>query len=746
MNILKKIKFKNFSFKKTTALFTTICFIFSILCSQTAYAAMPIPNALSTPINLNNISNTLIPFNLGRITDAYYSNSGDIIINIQDLHSHEQTQRNICSILSILDNKFGLSDIYLEGATGTLDISWLSNIKDSQTKQKVLDNLLTSGRLSGGEYFAVKSNKNKILKGLEDKDLYSQNFEKLNEIYTKNIEIKNYLLILTELFNKKSEQYYSKENKNINELVKSYKEGKIKTDKYIEQLLQLSQKTNINLSKYKNILNFAQIISKQKSFNQKTLKKEITELLKDLKEKTNYDEYKILIEMSSKKELEVEFYFTLLKKAEQLNLLSNKKYKNTKLFFEYLIQNQNINTIDLANEEKKFVQELKNKFTITQAEKDICFLQANLESLSNYLTNKMTAKEYESFSENKNNFKLLWQKYIDIDNEIDLTEYFNLVDDFYNNNIERNKIFIKHLLGKNTNEPVNGLRIKNSVINHKDKILEEINNGRKINVVITGGFHTYGFNKLLEQEKANYIVITPNIMESTTKADILYKNVFDEQYDITNTTFANRPITEVVTILNKGPIKDVRPAGNGVEIEYISGEILSLNRILQQEDTGENLTQEQAQIAANIVFDILDFKKASRENLRAEQEGLTPVSTKEIEKNILEGFSKIENLNLKKAFGEKIRTEVWTRPLTITGLINTKWYKALTKIGWINLREALVAIFEQKDFDNIFRDEMLDKINNTEESAREQFLQEHEYYDEKEDVTIQLNNAVTSVI
>ena len=109
MNILKKF----------TAILTTTCFVFSIVFSQTVYAAIPISN-MAIPSNLQS-PDTLIPFNLGRITDAYYSNSGDIVINIQDLHSHEQTQRNISSILSILDNKFGLSDIYIEGATGTLN-------------------------------------------------------------------------------------------------------------------------------------------------------------------------------------------------------------------------------------------------------------------------------------------------------------------------------------------------------------------------------------------------------------------------------------------------------------------------------------------------------------------------------------------------------------------------------------------------------------------------------------------------
>ena len=743
-----KQKLKNFPFTKTIAVFTTTCFILSTICSHSIYAATPISNGIPASIDLNTIPKSIIPFNLGRVTDAYYSNStGDIVINIQDLHSHEQTQRNICSILSILDNKFGIKDIYVEGATGPLNTKWLSDIKDAKTKQQVLNNLLKNGRLSGGEYFAVQSNKNTILKGLEDKELYSQNFNRLNDIYNKKFEIKNYLFILKNIFNKKSEQYYSKENKKINKIVDFYKEGKIKTDKYIELLLQKSQKTDINLSKYKNIINLAQVISSQKSFNQKNLTNEIKDILKELKEKTKYTEYKTLVEKSSNKEQEIDFYYSLLTKANQLNILSNKKYKNTKLFFEYLKQNQNINTINLANEEKIFVQELQNKLAETQAEKEILFLKTNIESLSHYLTNKMTAKEYELFSQNKDEFKLLWKKYIDIDNLVNLTEYFDLVDDFYNNNLERNRIFIKNLLGKKPNKEIDGLKIKSSTINHEDKIIEELAKGKKIHVVITGGFHTYGFNKLLEDENVNYIVITPNITEETAKTDILYENIFNEQYNITNTTFANRPISEIIALLNKGAIKDVRVVGNDVEIEYENRKTYSLKGIQQEvEPSSQILSEEQAKLIADIIIDLQQIKQLKRENARADRENLNTESTQNLEKKLKENLTKITDLSLRTILEDKIKKELPDQVLTKNGIKNKIWYKTLTRLGWITIRESLVAIFEQQDFDNIFMEEILGKILDREESAREKFLQEHENFETDEEVSTQLNNAVTSII
>lgn len=747
MKILKifKRKIKNFPFSKSVSIFTTLCFVFSIMFAQTTYASIS-SSLPATAVSID-ISKNLIPFNLGRVTDAYYSNSKDIVISIQDLHSHQQTQKNISLILSLLDSKYGLDDIYVEGATGSLNTDWLSNIKDSSTKQKVIDILLENGRLTGGELFSVQSNKNNILKGLEDKKVYSANFERLNNIYAKQTEVTNYISLLKNIFNNKSKNYFSKENEKMNKIVKNYKDGKIKTDKYISLLLQKAEQADINLNKYKSIISFAKIVSKQNSFNQDELSEEIKVLLNELKKTLPFNEYKALMKKSSKQELEIEFYFDLIKIANELNLLGKNKFKHTKSFFEYLMLNQSFNTIELSKEEDILINEINDKFAKTENEKEVYFIKNYLEKLSHYLTNKMTAKEYEQFIRDSKKFKLLWAKYIDIDNIIDVDSYLNLVDDFYKYNVERNRIFIKNLTGKNTKDDIQELRIKNANINHEEKIIDDMSNGKKIHVVITGGFHTYGFNKLLEKENISYMVITPNITEDTVKAENLYENIFNEQYNITNTTFANRPITEIIEILNKGKIKDVRPVGNAVEIEYMSGEIFSLNEIKDKKANEQNLlTQKEAQLIADVVVDIQELNKINRENIRAQKSQKTILSTDTLKQKIRDNINKITNGDLKRVLERSVSEEITKQALTNNGIKDKKWYKVLTKLGLVSLRESIVVVLEQREFDNIFTEEILGRINNTEETARESFLQEHEYYGEKEDVTIQLNTAVTSII
>ncbi|MDD4166523.1 MAG: hypothetical protein PHN29_05830, partial [Endomicrobiaceae bacterium] len=177
------------SFKKHIAVFTVICFIFTTVVGQGYAGIIPGVVPVVNSAALGEIANKVIPFNIGKITDALYSGkSGSIVINIQDLHSHAETQKNISTILEILDKKYGLERVYVEGAYGEVNTKWLSGVKDKKIKEEILNNMLESGRLTGSEYYAVESGRERVIEGIEDKKIYVDNLKRLNEIYKKKQE------------------------------------------------------------------------------------------------------------------------------------------------------------------------------------------------------------------------------------------------------------------------------------------------------------------------------------------------------------------------------------------------------------------------------------------------------------------------------------------------------------------------------------------------------------------------------
>lgn len=734
-NSLKNRIKKLLPFNKIISFFTCICFFISCIFSQTVYAftisPMPVQN-----INLSSqITKTLVPFNLGKVTDAMYANDGDIVVNIQDLHSHEQTQRNISNILSLLDKNYGLDKIYVEGAVGTVNTKWLQNIKEKNLKEKILNNLLKSGRLTGSEYYAVKANRNNILQGIEDHDIYIRNLKRLKRIYSLKEEIDNFVPYLQYLLEKVSEKYYSSENKKTNDIIKSYKNGKIKTGKYFDLLLKQAKKANINMSKYPIITDLAKIASKQKSINYQKLNYEITQLLAELKILLPFKEYKALTDKAIKKETESDFYFDLLKKAEQNNLFQKKSFKNANLFFEYLILNQKINPVDLALKEQLLIQELNEKFSLTENEKNIYFLNKYLSDLSAYLNNKLTARDYEFFSQNSGKFKLLWAKYIDIDSIIDVDEYFDLFDSFYKDNIERNRFFIKNILGKMPEKEKSGFRIKSN-LNHQQKIINAISQGKKIHVVVTGGFHTYGFNKLLEDEGINYIVITPNINEEVSTADMKYEQIFKEQSDILYETLQKMLISQIgeKAILNSDVISALTDVSQPLELEILNDmlkdssiknvKVVSVERkengfiiMLEKNNIIETITIDDSQLIQpeqqkissqnfevfmNIYEQIQNLLRQIRENKRA---GIYTADTNSKLSNIETALNEMPDFAIKEQFKEKIATIKNEDTLKLE--LNESFYYAKNKL-WFKALEKAVRFFNKNATEDVINKKVQD--------------------------------------
>ncbi|MDR1695910.1 MAG: hypothetical protein LBR69_04695 [Endomicrobium sp.] len=513
--------------KKITALLTAVCLIFPPVFAQNSAAALPSAVQTIPEVSPKVSNNYLVPFNLGRVTDALYTGSDKIVINIQDLHSHEETQRNIESILSILDKKYGLENIYVEGVCGGVSTKWLSSLSDEKAKEKILNNLLASGKLTGGEYYSVKSGRENILKGIETEDIYSGNLKRLNEIYKKKSEIESYLPHMRYILGRTAEKYYTKENRKLNRIVDKNKKGEIGRYSYFYYLAKAAGKAGINLNDYGAVADFIKIIEIQSGLKPGTINNDISGLLKELKNEISYADYSNLTKKLSDKKTEMEFYGDLSSLAEGSGLLTS-KHKNLIEFFDYLSRSRNLNPVSVVKDEKRLLWELNYRFSKSVFEREIYFLKYYMGYIEDYLSNKLAADDYEFFAVNMPRFKLLWRKYADIDNIMDIEAYFNLFDDFYKDNSERNRHFVKNMFGVMPKEAKPGIRLK-SGIDHSEKVIEKSFTAKEVKVVVAGGFHTHGFSRLLQDNGIDYIVITPNITQETATAEKLYEKSFKEQ-------------------------------------------------------------------------------------------------------------------------------------------------------------------------------------------------------------------------
>ncbi|MCL2145332.1 MAG: hypothetical protein FWH43_07590, partial [Endomicrobia bacterium] len=580
--------------KKITAALTAASFMLSIFASggwavPAQSVSVPAAANVNTAKSLSP-SNFVVPFNIGRVTDSVNFKSDKVIIQIQDLHAHEETQRNISSILSLLDSKYKINKVYVEGAVGDVDTSWLANISDENLRTSILNSLLSQGILTGSELFSVNSGKTNILKGIEDREAYLDNFQRLVTIDSRRDQIKQIFPEIRMVLSYLADRNYGKENKKIESVVNKYKNGKISFEKYFTYIIKKAKKQDVYFGFYPSLTLLSSIINVQNKLNKDKINSQISSFLEDLKSEISYGEYKELMDYSSKPETEGVFYFKLAETYNKGNY--GGKYPELVKFLQFISLNQAINPIDLVNEERALLWEVRSNAAKNNKEKELLYLSHFVDLMEGFLENKITAPEYKYFERELPKFKTLWTKYTRMSEFPGLEQYYSLFENFYKVNVERNNIFVKEINGKLPKTREANMAFSTDMI--MTEVSGLLSNAKEIEVVVTGGFHTQDVSRILQNAHQSYVVITPNVTQDAAFADKLFaEDVIRISKYIPANTYQKALVSNSVTLAGNTDVKTL--AGS-----YFQKAVLDAFKSNAAQD-GIDVTQQEPEVVAAAV-------------------------------------------------------------------------------------------------------------------------------------------------
>lgn len=427
-------------------------------------------------------------FNYSKVTDSNIQENSQPIIWIQDLHKDYTVQNNIYNILLILSSNKDLDNIYLEGVDSnkTLDTSLLSSIPNEKIRKQTIQNLFENGVLSAGEYFSL--NTNKKVYGIENAKIYSQNlkiFEKINE----NKELNSYI------------------TGKICDFVKNLK------DTYILSSISDVQNKDINTldlnDNFPNLRKQQDILNNSNKIKYSDIKTEFNMLLEDLKSKISVNEYKILSDyLKTNNSYGYSKFYEYVKNDLE-------KYPQLNLFLKSNSEMFSINPIQLLKETEEIKKELLESLDLNVSETEILALEYYSEALSNLVKATISADQYQQIKKHKDYVSYICRKYLPVNLSKFAVMYLSDEDffTFYDNNFERNKIFVQNILKSNDN---------------------------KCEVLIAGGFH-YGMIDELKKQNKSYIILTPNVSTNKSAFNQLFTAKFNE--GLTNETDV---LTEII--------------------------------------------------------------------------------------------------------------------------------------------------------------------------------------------------------
>ncbi|MDR1195224.1 MAG: hypothetical protein LBL00_01970 [Endomicrobium sp.] len=554
------MKFFRFYVIKLIALIAVNSFLLTSVYGQAINAF--VQSARETDKIRQTLSNFTLPFSYGKITSSNFSPSDTVIINIQDLHSHPDVQKNIAKIIEIFDKKYGVKNIYLEGAYGQIDTSWLLDIGGDNIKDPALLSMIDCGRLTGAEYYSVSSERFTVIKGLENKKDYLENLKRFAKILESQNEIKRLLHSASSDIEFVKEAYYNRAQKKLDKLSKQYAGNKLSAKKYFNILHKYADKLNIDFYKYDNINLYMFMSENEKRLNYKKIIKELNLFLSELKESLPYGLYVSLMENTDNFSDTDKLCVYLAGIINDYGLDISAKYLNLDGFLQYTQASREINPIELLKEEQELFEEINESFYTDISAKEAAFLVNFYGYLNNFLSSKLTADDYTYYKTNKSLFKTLWAKYVGNEKLLALEKYENLAEMFYVVNEERNKYFLDNIDGLDQVQKIESASFDSD--DETENIINSLKFAKNIYIVITGGFHTQALSEEFTKKGISNMVITPNVSDGLQFATETYHRIAKEQSKALFNALATLPLSlnpeEIKMIVLASSVSSIKEA------------------------------------------------------------------------------------------------------------------------------------------------------------------------------------------
>ncbi|MDR2192225.1 MAG: hypothetical protein LBO62_05050, partial [Endomicrobium sp.] len=491
--------------KKSAAILISL----SLLCSA-AFSDIAVQNAAQNGAFQANAL-PLIPNDLGKVINVSRFDGGAFsVINIQDLHCHAEVQKNIASIIEILQKNGNIAAVFTEGGYGKIDLSVYGAIKDADLKETFIENLLSQGRLTGSEYFALKRNLETPLYGLDEQETHLLNLERLAEITLKE---ERYLQVLSKV---KSEieylqnKYLSKENKKLNKLVEKHRQGEISSRKYYALLCKYIEKVNaagerynplltVSLSKYPAFENYITLLKLSDQINYDKASREIQALLGNLKNVLTYAQYQ---KLSSDTNGFNDIY-ALSALLEEVFAQQGMAIKSANLekLIDYSKKSAKFNPVKLIDEESAVIEDLRLAFSNGGDEVEISFLSDFEPSLEGFFKTTITAQELKFFEKNYDKFLQIYNKHAYKNELAVLDDDLAFLRQYHKTNEDRNNIFVKNI--ENVMRSFPG----------------------KTAIAVSGGFHSDALAELFKDKRISCITVMPKITKETKTAREKYSEI-----------------------------------------------------------------------------------------------------------------------------------------------------------------------------------------------------------------------------
>ncbi len=477
-----------------TALATLLAFSFTSTGRAQPAASLSFAGKMAEPVVIPD--SITIPQEFGSIQAQLRAPADKpFIFVIQDAHAILDAQTNIQKLIGYLQDRYGVDLVALEGGKGALDPTLFRTFPEELTKKKILGQYLERGELSGAEMAAVFNAKEAVYYGIEDWNLYEENYL----AYLKTMQAKPGILKKLEAlkgqFDEEREKTFAPKLNEFHKHVETFREETsdlVNLLKYLNENIVTGGGENLS-AQYPHLSALLGSLKKDPSFHDESLDVSIRKLAESFKKS-----YLSRLDPKAQREFNSQFQDFLTGGADSGTFLKSLlntaaglgvKPRLTPLMKELLGQTETLSNIKgtkLFDELEQFLDQTEQKLVTRPEEKELVKKYKELRLLKDLANLELTREGWEKVKAYSIERRAEEQE--EAADSLNAIRYtLSAAIAFYEVAEKRDRAFRENL----------------------GKLLKE--KKARAAIVLAGGFHAQGFEASLKEMGFSYALISPKM-------------------------------------------------------------------------------------------------------------------------------------------------------------------------------------------------------------------------------------------
>ncbi|MBF0254717.1 MAG: hypothetical protein HQL11_06320, partial [Candidatus Omnitrophica bacterium] len=187
------------------------------------------------------------------VDETHVGDSDRLIYLIQDAHTNPSSALNTAKVIRTIMEQNPVGQVFVEGGSGDDSLTFLKSFGTASSRWLAAISFLNKGLMQGAEFENLLGERDFVLWGVEDKDLYARSLEAYRFVLERRSRVRRRLAAMSRTLRFLKDRLLGPSLKSWDELRRRYHSGGMSVTEYAQELLATAERHGVAMPEGMNL-------------------------------------------------------------------------------------------------------------------------------------------------------------------------------------------------------------------------------------------------------------------------------------------------------------------------------------------------------------------------------------------------------------------------------------------------------------------------------------------------------------